>query len=156
IAPAPLITKIWDACLDAGKGLGLKPAGLGARDTLRTEACYPLYGHELNQITTPIEAGLGFFVSGEKGEVVGSRVLLEQKKSGPPRKLVAFKMTGKTAPPRPDYGIYSQSGEFLGNAVSGTQSPTLGAGIGLGYVPAEKASPGTAVLVEIRSNRFPA
>jgi aminomethyltransferase len=156
IAPAPLIARVWEACMDAGKAHGLKPAGLGARDTLRTEACYPLYGHELNESTTPIEAGLGFFVSSDKGEFVGSQVMLEQKKSGPPRKLIAFKMTGKSAPPRPDYGIYSQSGEFLGNAASGTQSPTLGAGIGLGYVPSERAQPGTAILVEIRGNRFPA
>jgi aminomethyltransferase len=156
IAPAPLIAKVWEVCMDAGKAHGLKPAGLGARDTLRTEACYPLYGHELNETTTPIEAGLGFFVSADKGEFVGSRVILEQKKSGPPRKLVAFKMIGKSAPPRPDYGIYSQSGEFLGSAASGTQSPTLGAGIGLGYVPSDKAQSGTGILVEIRSNRFPA
>ncbi len=155
IAPSPLIAKVWDAFMDAGKAKGLKPAGLGARDTLRTEACYPLYGHELNDKTTPIEAGLGFFVSADKGEFVGSRVILDQKKSGPPRKLIAFKMTGKSAPPRPDYGIYSQSGEFLGKAVSGTQSPTLGAGIGLGYVSSEKAQPGSPILVEIRGNRFP-
>jgi aminomethyltransferase len=156
IAPAPLIARVWDSCMEVGKASGLKPAGLGARDTLRTEACYPLYGHELNETTTPIEAGLGFFVSADKGDFVGSRAILEQKKSGPPRKLIAFKMTGKSAPPRPDYGIYSQSGEFLGNAVSGTQSPTLCAGIGLGYVPAEKAQTATSILVEIRGNRFPA
>jgi aminomethyltransferase len=155
IAPAPLIAKVWDGFIEAGKVFGLKPAGLGARDTLRTEACYPLYGHELNETTTPIEAGLGFFVPADKGEFVGSRVILQQKKSGPPRKLIAFKMSGKSAPPRPDYGIYSQSGEFLGNAVSGTQSPTLGGGIGLGYVPSEKAQPGAGILVEIRGNRFP-
>src|SRR5213075_1698501 len=105
------IESVWNKILEAGQSYGIKPAGLGARDTLRTEACYPLYGHELNETTTPIEAGLGFFVSAEKGEFVGSGVMLEQKKSGPPRKLIAFKMTGKSAPPRPDYGIYSQSGE---------------------------------------------
>lgn len=156
IAPAPSIVKIWTACVTAGNGWGVKPCGLGARDTLRTEACYPLYGHELNENTTPIEAGLGFFVSAEKGDFAGSNVILEQKKNGAPRRLIGFKMTGKSAPPRPDYPIYSTSGELLGKAASGTQSPTLGAGIGLGYVPAIASAVDTAISIEIRGNRFPA
>jgi aminomethyltransferase len=156
IAPAPLMAGVWQSCMDAGTSHGLKPAGLGARDTLRTESCYPLYGHELNETTTPIEAGLGFFVSAEKGEFVGSSVILPQKANGTERKLIAFKMSGKSAPPRPDYPIFSDSGEILGKTVSGTQSPTLGTGIGLGYVPASAAKPGTTILIEIRGNRFPA
>ena len=156
IAPAPLIEKVWSACILAGQSHGLKPAGLGARDTLRTEACYPLYGHELNEGTTPIEAGLGFFVAADKGDFVGSSVILPQKTGGPACKLVAFKMTGKSAPPRPEYRIYSQSDEFLGKATSGTQSPTLGLGIGLGYVPAALAQPGSPILIEIRGNKYPA
>lgn len=156
VAPAPTIVKVWTACVNAGNGYGLKPCGLGARDTLRTEACYPLYGHELNESTTPIEAGLGFFVSSEKGEFTGSPVILPQKQNGAPRRLVAFRMNGKSAPPRPDYPIYSVSGEPLGKTVSGTQSPSLNTGIGLGYVPAGAASVDTPILIEIRGNRFPA
>jgi aminomethyltransferase len=156
IAPAPLIVRVWSACVNAGEAYGLKPCGLGARDTLRTESCYPLYGHELNETITPIEAGLGFFVAGNKGEFIGSSVLLGQKQNGPSRKLIAFQMTGKSAPPRPEYPIYSQTGELLGKTVSGTQSPTLGLGIGLGYVPSASAQPGTPLLIEIRGNRFPA
>src|SRR4029078_2479223 len=99
---------------------------------------------------------LGFFVSADKRDFVGSSVILPQKASGPARKLIAFKMTGKAAPPRPDYRIFSQSGEFLGNAVSGTQSPTLGVGIGLGYVPAGFSQPGAGIAIEIRGNKYPA
>ncbi|HTG44964.1 MAG TPA: glycine cleavage system aminomethyltransferase GcvT [Verrucomicrobiae bacterium] len=156
ISPAPVIEKVWSAFLATGGPHGLKPCGLGARDTLRTEACYPLYGHELNDTTTPIEAGLGFFVASDKGEFVGSTVILPQKTSPPPRKLVAFKMAGKSAPPRPDYPIYSQSGELLGQVASGTQSPSLGLGIGLGYVPAAFAQPETPLQIAIRSHRSPA
>ena len=156
VAPAPSIVKVWSACLRAGQAYGLKPCGLGARDTLRTEACFPLYGHELDQTITPIEAGLGFFVAADKGEFMGSSVLLPQKEQGPSRKLVAFKMTGKCAPPRPEYPIYSQAGERLGKTVSGTQSPTLSAGIGLGYVPAVAAAPETPIAIEIRGNKYPA
>lgn len=156
IAPAPVIEKVWAACMKAGQSRGLKPCGLGARDTLRTEACYPLYGHELNEKITPIEAGVGFFVSADKGEFVGSSVIVPQKSAGTNRKLVAFKMTGKAPPPRPDYGIYSETGDSLGTVVSGTQSPTLGVGIGMGYVPANQSRPETPVLIEIRGSRFPA
>jgi aminomethyltransferase len=156
IAPAPTIVKVWTACVNAGNGLGLRPCGLGARDTLRTEACYPLYGHELNESITPIEAGLGFFVAADKGQFVGSSVIIPQKQDGVSRRLVAFKMTGKSAPPRSDYAIYSPSGELLGKTVSGTQSPSLTTGIGLGYVPATAAAVDTPILIEIRGNRFPA
>ncbi|MGP8054203.1 MAG: glycine cleavage system aminomethyltransferase GcvT, partial [Limisphaerales bacterium] len=87
------IQRIWDTVLAAGRSFGIKPCGLGARDTLRTEVCYPLYGHELDENTTPIEAGLGFFVALDKGEFNGRAVLAEQKVRGVKKKLVAFKMT---------------------------------------------------------------
>ena len=90
------IRQIWDALLEAGRPFGLKPCGLGARDTLRTEVCYPLYGHELDEKTTPMEAGLGFFVALDKGEFVGRKTLAEQKTNGVRKKLAAFKMTGKS------------------------------------------------------------
>ena len=139
--PAEIIEAIWNQLLAAGQPHGLKPAGLGARDTLRTEVCYPLYGHELDENTTPIEAGVGFFVALDKGEFIGRSVLAEQKAKGPAKKLVAFKMTDRSAPPRPHYAIWSTGpgAAKIGEVVSGTQSPSLGIGIGMGYVPPEFA-----------------
>ncbi len=157
VAPANVIGAVWDAVLVAGKPLGLTPAGLGARDTLRTEVCYPLYGHELDEATTPIEAGLGFFVALDKGDFVGREVLATQKANGVQKRCVAFKMTERSAPPRPGYPICAGSDSaIVGKVVSGTQSPSLGVGIGLGYVPPAFAKPGTPVEVEIRGRRAPA
>ncbi|MGA2867241.1 MAG: glycine cleavage system aminomethyltransferase GcvT [Verrucomicrobiota bacterium] len=158
VAPAEAIPAIWERLLLLGRPHGLKPAGLGARDTLRTEVCYPLYGHELNLNTTPLEAGLGFFVALDKGDFVGRPVLAAQKLGGVSRKLVAFKMSGKSAPPRPHYPIWSQgpSAEKLGEVASGTQSPSLGVGIGMGYVPPPFAQAQTPLAIEIRGQRAPA
>ena len=158
IAPADHIERIWSQVLLAGAPCGLKPAGLGARDTLRTEVCYPLYGHELNENTTPIEAGLGFFVALEKPDFMGRSVLAAQKSAGPQKKLVAFKMTERSAPPRPHYPILSVNpgGCRLGEVASGTQSPSLGVGIGLGYVSPGHAKPGTQLQIEIRGKSAPA
>src|SRR6185503_5320140 len=108
IAPAGLIEFIWNELLAVGHAACLQPAGLGARDTLRTEVCYPLYGHELDEQTTPIEAGLGFFVALDKGEFIGRAVLAEQKANGTTKKCAAFQMTDKSAPPRPGYSIWSK------------------------------------------------
>jgi aminomethyltransferase len=149
------IRHVWDALLTAGHAFGIKPCGLGARDTLRTEVCYPLYGHELDEQTTPIEAGLGFFVALDKGEFNGRSVLAEQKTNGTKKKLVAFKMVGKSAPPRPHYPIWV-NGANAGVVTSGTQSPALNLGIGLGYVPTEFAKPGAKMEIEIRGKRFAA
>ena len=143
------IQHLWDKFISAGHPFGLKPAGLGARDTLRTEVCYPLYGHELDENTTPIEAGVGFFVSLDKGEFNGRSVLAGQKANGVNKKLVAFKMTDKSAPPRPHYPIWAD-GASVGEVASGTQSPSLNLGIGLGYVPPEFAKAGTKIEIEIR------
>lgn len=158
IAPAEIIAAIWERIMSAGHAHCLQPAGLGARDTLRTEACFPLYGHELDEETTPIEAGLGFFVALDKGEFIGRDVLAKQKAEGVKKKCVAFKMTDKSAPPRPGYSIWNPSDAAapIGKVVSGTQSPTLGIGIGLGYVPPEFAKPDTAIAIEIRGRRAPA
>ena len=159
IAPFPIvINRIWNQTLEAGRPFGLKPCGLGARDTLRTEMGYPLYGHELDENTTPIEAGLGFFVALDKGDFVGRSVLAEQKEKGVSRKCVAIKMTDKCAPPRPHYPIWSAGTDTkrIGEVVSGTQSPSLGIGIGMGYVPPQFAKPGTAIEIEIRGRRFAA
>ena len=149
VAPGQHIEAIWNQLLAAGQPYGLKPAGLGARDTLRTEVCYPLYGHELDETTTPLEAGLGFFVALDKGDFMGRSVLADQKAAGVRKKLAAFKMAGRSAPPRPHYPILSSLAP-VGEVTSGTQSPTLNAGIGLGYVPPEFAVPGTNIAIEIR------
>jgi aminomethyltransferase len=149
------IRHVWDKTLAAGQAFGIKPCGLGARDTLRTEVCYPLYGHELDEQTTPIEAALGFFVALDKGEFNGRAVLAEQKAKGTKKKLIAFKMAGKSAPPRPHYPIWV-NGVNVGIVTSGTQSPSLGIGIGMGYVPAELAKPDTKIEIEIRGKRFAA
>jgi aminomethyltransferase len=158
VAPSGVIEEIWNRLLAAGHAHCLQPAGLGARDTLRTEACYPLYGHELNEQITPIEAGVGFFVALDKGEFVGRGVLAEQKAKGTTKKCVAFKMTDKSAPPRPHYAIWSTGAGAakIGEVVSGTQSPTLSTGIGLGFVPTDFAKPGTPIEIEIRGKRSPA
>jgi aminomethyltransferase len=149
------ILELWDKFISVGQPFGLKPAGLGARDTLRTEVCYPLYGHELDENTTPIEAGVGFFVALDKGEFNGRAMLAEQKANGTKKKCIAFKMTDKSAPPRPQYPIWI-TGEKVGEVVSGTQSPSLNVGIGMGYVPAELAKADTKIEIEIRGKRFAA
>jgi aminomethyltransferase len=158
VAPASVIEAVWVELLAKGHVGCLQPCGLGARDTLRTEVCYPLYGHELDEQTTPIEAGLGAFLALDKGDFIGRAVLAQQKEQGPTKRCVAFKMTDKSAPPRPHYPIWSSGAEAarLGEVVSGTQSPSLGIGIGLGYVPARFAEPGTAIEIEIRGRRSPA
>jgi aminomethyltransferase len=158
ITPAPLIEEVWSQLLAVGHAHCLQPAGLGARDTLRIEACYPLYGHELDEQTTPIEAGIGFFVALDKGEFIGRSVLAEQKAGGTTKKCVAFKMTERSAPPRPHYPIWNTgtTAAAVGEVVSGTQSPSLNLGVGLGYVPAALAKPGTALEIEIRGKRAPA
>jgi aminomethyltransferase len=158
VAPSALLEQAWNRCLAAGRPAGLKSAGLGARDTLRTEVCFPLYGQELDEVTSPIEAGLGFFVSLEKGDFIGRSALADQKEHGVKKKLISFKMTGKSAPPRPHYSVWSvaTNEEKLGEVTSGTQSPSLGIGIGMAYVPPESSTPGTPIEIEIREKRFPA
>jgi aminomethyltransferase len=155
VAAAELIEPVWKEILAVGHAFCLQPAGLGARDTLRTEVCYPLYGHELDEQTTPIEAGLAFFVALDKPDFIGRSVLAEQKAKGVSKKCVAFKMTDKSAPPRPQYPIWSSgpAPAKIGQVVSGTQSPSLGIGIGMGYVPPDAAKAGTSIEIEIRGKR---
>jgi len=149
LGSASMIELLWAGLLAVGQPFGLKPAGLGARDTLRTEVCYPLYGHELNENITPMEAGVGPFVAFDKGNFSGRSVLAQQQANGMKRKLVAFKMTDKSAPPRPQYPIWA-NGVRVGEVVSGTQSPSLNLGIGMGYVPPILARPHTNIEIEIR------
>lgn len=158
VVPAEQVAIVWDRILTVGQPFGLKPAGLGARDTLRLEACYPLYGHELAETITPLEAGLGFFVALDKPDFMGRPVLAAQKQHGFDKQCIAFKMAGKSAPPRPHYAIWTPapSARKIGEVVSGTQSPTLGVGIGMGYVPPAEAKPGTVIDIEIRGRMTPA
>src|SRR5437764_11562929 len=116
--------KFWNAVLEKGKTLGIKPCGLGSRDTLRLEMCYPLNGSDLSPERNPIEAGLGFFVDLGKPEFIGRDVLLKTKESGPAEKLVPFTMTKKGPPPRPHYAVF-ENGERVGEVTSGTLSPSL-------------------------------
>jgi aminomethyltransferase len=121
--------------------------------------CYPLYGHELNEKLTPIEAGLDVFVALDKPAFNGREVMVAQKRDGVRRRLVAFRMTEKAVPPvRPHYPIWATGGDGtpLGETVSGTLSPSLGVGIGLAYVPVAQAEPGTLIAVEVRGRRYPA
>ncbi len=158
VAPSGEMEGLWNNIFDKGRAHALKPAGLGARDTLRTESCYPLYGHELNEVHTPLQAGLGYFVALEKNDFVGRAVLAREKAEGVKTKLAAFKMVGASPPPRPNYQVWcgrTQSTR-IGEVTSGTQSPTLNAGIGLAYVPAEFAMPGTPLGIEIRGRQYAA
>ncbi len=150
-----VIVPFWETSLALGMAHGLQPIGLGARDTLRTEMCYPLYGHELNENTSPIEAGIGFFVALDKESFNGKEPMAKQKAEGPSKKLIAFKMTGKSAPPRPHYAIYA-NGEKIGETTSGTLSPSLNTGIGLGFVSPKFAKADIEIEIEIRNRRFPA
>lgn len=146
--------RVWRALLAGGQGLGLKPAGLGARDTLRLEAGMALYGHEIDAGTTPLEANLGWVVKLGKGDFLGRDVLVAQKEKGVDRRLVGFEMTGKGIG-RQGYMVWWQGAE-AGEVRSGTFSPTLEKAIGTAYVPAAAAAPGTPLEIEIRGKRVEA
>lgn len=146
--------RVWRALLAGGADLGLKPAGLGARDTLRLEAGMALYGHEIDAGTTPLEANLGWVVKLGKGDFLGRDVLLAQKEQGPLRKLVGFTMVGKGIA-RQGYKVFWQGAE-AGEVRSGTFSPTLEKAIGTAYVPATAVAPGTPLEIEIRGKRIEA
>lgn len=135
---------------------GVKPCGLGCRDSLRLEMCYPLNGNDLSPERTPIEAGLGFFVDLEKGDFIGRETLAKQKAEGTEVKLVALQYTDKGAPPRAHYPVVSPEGEALGELSSGILSPSLNTGIGLAYLPVKWTKLGTEVRVDVRGRLFPA
>lgn len=135
---------------------GATPCGLGARDTLRLEMCYPLNGNDLSPTRSPIEAGLGFFCDLTKLNFIGREALLTQKANGPEVKLTAIEITEKGPPPRPHYPVLSTDGEVLGELSSGVLSPTLGIGIAMAYLPASYSKPGTPLLIDIRGRQFKA
>ncbi|MGB9803401.1 glycine cleavage system aminomethyltransferase GcvT [Desulfofundulus sp.] len=145
--PANEAPRLWDEIMSAGEREGLVPCGLGARDTLRFEAAMPLYGHELSENITPLEAGLERFVSWEK-YFVGKEALLRQRDGGVKRRLVGFEMVDRGIP-RQGCTIV-RDGQVIGEVTSGTQSPTLGKALGMGYVPVEYAAPNSGLEVNIR------
>lgn len=153
--PASDAATVWDEVLAKGQSLGIRPCGLGARDTLRLEMCYPLNGNDLTPEHNPIEAGLGFFVDLNKGDFVGRETLARIRETGAPQKLVPFKMKGKGPPPRPHYPVWSEDVQ-IAEITSGTLSPSLNQGIGMAYVPAALAKIGNELEIEIRGQKFPA
>lgn len=146
--------ELWRLLLEMGRDLGLVPAGLGARDTLRFEARMPLYGHELNDKTTPLEAGLGMFVSWNKGDFLGREALLKQKEEGLKRKLVGFTMIDRGVP-RSGYSL-GKNGIIIGEVASGSFAPTLKSNLGLGYVNIDEAHVGNEITVQIRDKELKA
>ena len=142
------IEKVFDSLLEAGGKLGLKPAGLGARDTLRLEAGMPLYGHELSPGKNPLEARLGFFVDFSKEDFIGKDALLKIKKAGVAKKLVGFEVEGRRVP-RQGYPLVHE-GQQVGEVTSGTFSPTLRKSLGMGYLPPALAEVGNEVGLDIR------
>lgn len=145
---------LWNALLEAGASEGLVPAGLGARDTLRLEKAYPLYGHELDETTTPLEAGLDWVTKLSKPDFMGREALLQQKERGIGRKLVGLEMRGPGIA-RAGYGLFKEEAS-IGRVTSGTRSPSLDKSIALGYVDTAHAETGEPVDVEIRGRRIPA
>jgi aminomethyltransferase len=148
------VVKLWNDLLEAGKPHGLLPAGLGARDTLRLEAGFCLYGHELDQQTNPLEARLGWTVKLKKGNFIGRDALLKVKEQGPQRLLVGIAMIERGIP-RSGYAIYAND-QQIGTLTSGTRGPTVGKDIGMGYVEAAYAKPGNTVQIDIRGKRVAA
>jgi aminomethyltransferase len=143
--------KVWNTLIKAGRPEGLLPAGLGARNTLRLEAGYLLYGHELDEETTLLEANLGWIAILEKGEFIGRDVLLEQRAQGPRKKLVGFEMTSQGIA-RDGYNVYAE-GKIAGGVTSGSYAPFLKKNIGMAYISPSLAEVGREIQVEIRGKR---
>lgn len=146
--------KVWNAIFEAGASVGIKPIGLGARDTLRLEMGFCLYGNDIDDTTSPLEAGLGWVTKFTK-DFVNSENLKREKETGLSNKLVGFELVERGIP-RHGYGIVDVDGNTIGRVTSGTQSPTLKKSIGLGYVPVSHAKEGSEIYVDIRNNRVKA
>jgi len=145
---------IWNKVFEAGAAYGIKPIGLAARDTLRLEMGFCLYGNDINDTTSPLEAGLGWITKFNK-DFVNSENLKKQKEEGVTRKLVGFELTEKGVP-RHDYEIVDASGNAIGIVTSGTMAPSLGKGIGLGYVTTPNSAVDSEIFIRIRKNDVPA
>jgi aminomethyltransferase len=150
-APPSAAERVWDAILQAGRSAGVVPAGLGARDTLRLEAAMRLYGNDMDETTTVVEADLNWIVGWKKDAFIGHEVLKRQKAEGAPRKLVGFEMLER-AIGRHGYDIYI-GGDKAGVVTSGTQTPFLKKAIGMAYLPAGRTDPGTEFEIDIRGRR---
>jgi aminomethyltransferase len=146
---------VWNKIIEAGTDAGLEPAGLGARDTLRLEMGFALYGNDISAETTPLEAGLGWITKFDKSDFNGKDVLEKQKSEGVQKRLIGFKTEDKRAIPRSHYPLLNESGDIVGEVTSGGQSPNLGIGIGMGYVQIAFNKPEAALFVEIRGKQFP-
>jgi len=145
---------IWNKVFEAGAAFGIKPIGLAARDTLRLEMGFCLYGNDINDTTSPLEAGLGWITKFDK-EFTNSENLKQQKEAGVSRKLVAFELTERGIP-RHDYEIVDATGNVIGIVTSGTMSPSMNKGIGLGYVPTNLSAVDSEIFIRIRKNDIPA
>jgi aminomethyltransferase len=148
------VHQVWDKVFEAGADFGIKPIGLAARDTLRLEMGYCLYGNDIDDTTSPFEAGLGWITKFTK-DFVNSEALADEKRRTPERKLVGFELDEKGIP-RQGYDIVDNQGKKIGEVTSGTMSPSMGKGIGLGYVPTVFADPNSKIHIQIRKNRVPA
>jgi aminomethyltransferase len=148
------VKQVWDKVLEAGADFGIKPIGLAARDTLRLEMGYCLYGNDIDDTTSPIEAGLGWITKFTK-KFTNSESLKAEKERGPKRKLVGFELNERGVP-RHGYDIVDGNGNKIGIVTSGTMSPSLGIGIGLGYVPPVFAEVNSKIYIQIRKNAIPA
>jgi aminomethyltransferase len=152
--PSERAAEIWRLLLDAGARYGIEPCGLGARDTLRLEAALPLYGHELDDQTSPLEAGLGWSVKLDKGDFLGCQAMKQQQQNGLPKQMVCLKTEGK-ALPRQGYAVFAD-GQQVGTVTSGSQGIHVGYPIACAYVPPQYAKVGTRLAVAIRDTQVPA
>ncbi len=146
--------QIWNNVMEAGANFGIKPIGLAARDTLRLEMGYCLYGNDIDDTTSPIEAGLGWVTKFTK-DFINSEALKKEKEEGPKRKLIAFELDQRGVP-RHGYNIVNDNGKIIGIVTSGTMSPSLEKGIGMGYIPAEMAKTGEKIFIQVRNKAIPA
>jgi aminomethyltransferase len=144
------VEQVWNHVFEAGKDFGIKPIGLAARDTLRLEMGYCLYGNDINDTTSPLEAGLGWVTKFTK-DFVNSENLKKQKEAGVTKKLVGFELLDRGIP-RQGYDIVNADGNQIGVVTSGTMGPSVNKGIGLGYVTIENSKPDTEIFIQIRKN----
>lgn len=149
------VTSLWTAFLEAGKAFQLMPIGLGARDTLRTEMKYSLYGHEIDDATNPFEAGLGWVIKPLAKKFIGADIILDKKNKGLEKKLIGFKMIEKGIP-RHGYSLFSFDNKEIGKVTSGTHSPSLDEPIGIAYVDVAHAHEGAEFLLDIRGRKVKA
>ncbi len=145
--------KVWDAIMSAGEEYQLKPAGLGARDTLRLEMGYALYGNDITSDTTPLEARMGWLTKLEKENFTGKKALVQQKETGIRKKLMGFVLSEPRNIPRSGYKIVTENGNSIGYVTSGTQSISLNKAIGMGYIQLDHAGEGRKIYIEIRNKR---